>query len=129
MRWDVVVPAVVAALEADAALIAELGGENIEHMESNEAREIPSIRYTMIYDTEEEVMNPIGVQVDYWARNIEQAFVIEKRIRTVLSTPVRRVFGGIEMLTQYVDGRDMDDPQPGVVHRSLDFRFEPVKQR
>lgn len=127
MRWDVVVAAVVKALRDDSALTAALGGGSIEPMESNVERRIPSVRYTLIGDFEEETLNPITVQIDYWALSKQKAVTIEKRIRTVLSARRRASFNGVSMWILYLDSRDMDDPQPGTVHRSLDFRCVPVR--
>lgn len=118
--------AVIAALRADTALMTALEGARIEPLESGVARRVPDLRYTLIVDREQEVMNPILVQLDYWAADRAQAVTIESRIRAVLNARVRRTVGGIGMWTLYQDSRDGTDPQPGVVHRSLDFRFVPV---
>jgi hypothetical protein len=130
MRWHTVVGAVVAALKADAALVTALGGASrIDRIEATATRVIPSVRYTVVSDVEEEVMNPIILQLDYWATNRTQAITIEERIRAVLNRYVRRTFGGIDMQTSFDGARDSNDPDVGVVHRQLDFRFVPVKRR
>lgn len=129
MKWDDVLAAVIAALRADSALMTALGGARIVPMESGVERKVPDLRYTLIFDREEEVMNPILVQFDYWAKDRAQAVVIESRLRTIVGARVRRTLGGVEMATLYEDSRDGTDPQPGVVHRSLDFRFVPVRNR
>jgi len=134
--WDEVTQAMVAALQADAQLVALLGdATRIFAMEEGVERRIPGVGYQLIYEAEEEVLNPIIVQIDYWAAKDgttparAQAALLEQRIRRVLHHPIRRDFGGIEMATLFVESRDMDDPKPGVIRRQLDFRFEPVKRR
>lgn len=136
MTWDDVVQAMVAALQADAQLVALLGdATRIFAMEEGVERRVPGVGYQLIYEAEEEVLNPIIVQIDYWAAKVgttparAQAALMEQRIRRVLHHPIRRDFGGIEMATLFVESRDMDDPKPGVIRRQLDFRFEPVKRR
>lgn len=136
MIWDEVTQAMVAALQADAQLVALLGdATRIFAMEEGVERRIPGVGYQLIYEAEEEVLNPIIVQIDYWAAKDgttparAQAALLEQRIRRVLHHPIRRDFGGIEMATLFVESRDMDDPKPGVIRRQLDFRFEPVKRR
>lgn len=130
MRWHTVISAVVAALKGDSALVAALGSASrIDRIEATATRVIPSVRYTVVSDVEEEVMNPIILQLDYWAADRAQAATIEQRIRAVLNRPTRRTFGGIDMETSFDGARDSSDPDAGVVHRQIDFRFVPVKRR
>jgi hypothetical protein len=127
--WDEVIQACIAALVADSALTTALGGNFVRPMEEGEERRIPSVAWTLVTENEQEVLNPTLIQLDYWATGRVQAVTIERRIRRVLHSNIRRTFGGIEMATLFEESRDMNDPKPGVVHRSLDFRFEPVKRR
>lgn len=85
------------------------------------------MRYSVIGDVTEEVMNPISVQVDYWAASMEDAVTIEGRIRAVSLAYYRRSVGGLSMWVTVEDARDMGDPQPGVIHRSLDLRCVPAR--
>lgn len=125
MKWHVVVAAMKSALEDDATLIEILGGAAVEPEESGVKRKIPSVRYTVISDVEEEVMNPVLVQIDIRARDREQGVEMEGAVRRRLTQ--QKLVDGCR--TEFVIGRDGDDPQPGVVHRSLDFRFLPVRSR
>ena len=127
MRWHTVVSAIRAALNADATLFAIAG--KVEPIEATGSRIVPMVRYTVVSDVEEEVMNPIIIQIDYWASGRAAAVAIEERIRAVLNHPIRRTFGGLDMETSFDGARDSSDPEPGVVHRQLDFRFVPVKRR
>lgn len=126
MTWDTVVKAIVKAWRADTTLMTAIGSD-IEAMESNVARKIPSLRYSVIADTQDETLNPILLQVDYWARNRSEAATIERKIRFDINAGTLTSFDGVSMWVLFVEGRDADDPQPGVVHRSLDFRCVPVR--
>jgi hypothetical protein len=133
MTWDVVLPAWVALLEADAALVAALGGAHIYPAQAARAVRIPSVEYVMVDDREGEVFNPLIVQVDYWARGVGAAGLIEQRIRRVTHRDTARTvdLGDDGMLTlwmRYIDSRSHDyTAERGVVHRSMDFRFETVR--
>ena len=129
-----ILEAAVAALRADASLMTALGGDatRVGPIVEDEERRIPSVRYQVISDTEEETMNPVLVQFDYWAQGLVAAMQIERRIRTALTGRTRKAWslpggGSISMWALYTDSRSMTDPTPGVVHRSLDFRFVPVR--
>lgn len=131
MREDDVVTAFVAALEADAALIAALGGEFIFRAGANREPQIPSVEWDLVANTEEENLEPLLFQFDIWARGYAQFVTIAQRVRTVLRPDPGKgstTLGGIPMLIEFVDGRSHPDPEPGVVHRSLDIRFQPAKQ-
>lgn len=124
--WDTAVTGLVAAWRADATLMTALGS-NLDPSESTVQRKVPGARYTVIADIEEETLNPVTIQVDYWAMSRAKAMAIEQRLRKVAAARRRMTVGGVAMWVLYLDSRDMDDPQPGVVHRSLDFRCVPVR--
>jgi hypothetical protein len=129
MMWDEILPLWLALLEADAVLIAELGGFHIYPAQSARPVRIPSVEYTLpIIDIEEENFNPFTVQVDYWARGVPKAAAIERQIRAITHRDTAREIGGYRMWTEYVDSRSHQYPaELGVVHRSLDFRFTPLR--
>lgn len=132
MRWDAVVEAATGALNADSALTTELGTDAdglIPIYPANSSRpvRIPSIEFSLLFDRLGESLNPLGIQFDYFALTLTSAVLIEGRLRAVLHRDVRRSFAGTDCATLYDDSRDHPYPKPGVVHRSLDFRFEPVR--
>lgn len=134
MKWDAVVKAMRTALLADAQLVAALGTDGngnapIYPASASRPVHVPSVEYFMVFDRERESLNPIMIQIDYFARGIAKAAIIERRIRSVLHRDRRRTFAGSDCATLYEDGRDHDYPETGVVHRSLDFRFEPVREK
>lgn len=132
MNWgEVMGNAIVPMLEDDAVLIGATGlaGKYIFAGQASRPVRIPSLEWVLIDDILTEVFNPMEVQFDYWAKNIEQAQVIEGRLRTLLHRDTRRVLAGINMSTLYLDSFTHEYPQPGITHRSLRFRFEPVRVR
>lgn len=131
MMWDEILPLWVALLNGDAELVAELGGERIYPAQSARPVEIPSVEYTLPFsDVEEENFNPFTVQMDYWARGVPSAAVIERRIRAITHRDTAREIEGYRLWTQYQDSRSHEYPaELGVVHRSLDFRFTPLRDK
>lgn len=131
MMWDLVVEAWLDLLEADTALETELGGDDhIYPAQSSRAARIPSVEWSLVGDLEEESFNPITIQVDIFAKNVRQMVTIERRIRLLTHRDTARVLGGLRMWTRYLDSRSHDYPaQPGAMHRSLDFQFEPLRAK
>jgi hypothetical protein len=120
---------VLPILNGDAQLIAALGGNHIYTAQSVRPVRVPSVEWIIVGDFVEEVFNPITLQLDYWAKGPGPAATIEERLRTLLHRETRRTFGGMDMSTLYEDSHTPDSPHPGVIHRTLRFRFEPVRVR
>lgn len=126
MRWVEAVEAVLAALRADAGLSAIPGLQIYRHGEHAKLR-IPGIAWIVVSDVDDENTNPIRVQLDIFARGIDQALAIEGRLRALLQRDVPHTVSGMLMWTQLLESRDRADPEPGVIHRSLDFNLEPAR--
>lgn len=131
MRWDYVIEFWTARLLADAALTSVMGYSGFVYPgQAARPVKVPSIEYLMMGDVEEELFNPIQVQVDFWARGIKKAAQIERRIRVLTHSDVAQDLGGERMWLRYQDARTTDYPaDPGVVHRILDFQFEPIREK
>lgn len=120
----------VERLNADAQLTALLGGEHIYPASASRPVRVPSMEWILLYDTEDEWTNPIGVQWDFWARGIRVAGLIEKRLRLLSHADYGQELGGERLWLRYRDGRSLEYPkEPGVVHRALDFEVEPVRSK
>jgi hypothetical protein len=139
MMWHVFVPAWVALLEADPELTAALGLDDdgeIPIYRASAARKhrVPSIEYIMPDDRETELFNPVIFQVDYWAYE-RHAALIERRIRRLTHRDVARRFEVNEyetlyMWTRFIRAVEHEYPaEQGVVYKSLDFQFEPLRAR
>jgi hypothetical protein len=131
MMWHLVIPAWVALLEADTALVAALGGAGrIYPAQAATAVRIPSVEYLMVSDMEQELFNPILLQVDYWVKGINRAATIERHIRRLTHRDTARELGGMRLWTQYIDSRTLEyRAEVGVTHRSMDFRFTPLRAK
>ena len=135
MMWDEVIPAWLNLLESDATLTGVLGTDAdgfvpIYPASAGRPVRVPSVEYYFVSDTESELFNPIRVQVDYWAKGIGRAAVIERRVRLLTHRDTSRELGAHRMWTRYLDSRSHDYPaDPGVVHRSMDVLFEPLRHR
>jgi hypothetical protein len=134
MMWDVVIEAWLADVLADDDLVTALGGTHIYPAQAARLVRVPSVEWLVIVDREEELHNPITVQVDYWAKGTTLAATIERRIRRLTHRDVARVwtFDGVQyrLWTRYIDSRTHDYPaDPGVLHRSLDYEFRPLREK
>jgi hypothetical protein len=126
MRWDDASGAIITALAADSALTTALGGAYIiRNGEHNEFR-VPLILWTVIWNRIDENTEPFLMQFDVYAKNINQYIEIERRMRRLLHRDIPQTIGGIPMFTQFEDARDHASVED-VIHRSLDFRFEPAR--
>lgn len=129
MRWVDAATALLAELHADAALIAALGGPHIYRSGEYTGAQIPALYHHLVVATLDECFEPFVWQWGVFARDLATALTIEGRLRKRLDRKTFRQIGGIMMSARYEDSRDHDDPEPGVIHRSLDFRVEPVRER
>ena len=128
MTWDILMgEVIIPMLETDAVLVQELGGQHIYAQEASRPVTIPSVVWDLLDDQLTEIFNPIDTQFDYFARNRDQAVVIERRLRALLHRDTRRTIGNVNFSSLYDGSFSHDYPEPGVVHRSLRFRFEPVR--
>jgi hypothetical protein len=140
MMWDIVIPAWIALLEQDADLTAALGVDadgDIPIYAATAGRKIrvPSVEWVIVSDRETELFNPVMVQVDFWVRGVAAAAVIERRMRALTHRDVSRElaldeYEGLRLWTRYIDSRTHEyRADPGVVHKSIDIQFEPVRAR
>lgn len=128
MRWDTVLPLLVARWNADSALTTALGGEHIYPANASRPVRIPSIEYLVLGQPEGESFGIIRLRVDFWAKGIALAGVIEKRLYVLTHRDVAQVLGTERMWLRFQDGRTLDyEADPGVTHRALDFEIETVR--
>jgi len=119
--------AVITALQNDATLSAISGFRIFRHGEFTEPH-VPGVAWMVFSDRKEENTKEIRAQLDVFARGIDQALAIEDRIRTLLDRDVPQTLEGVLMWTTVDDARDHEDPEAGVIHRSLDLTLEPARE-
>lgn len=130
MRWDFVFEHCRTRLLADALLESVMDGTNFVYpAQAGREVTVPSIEYLLIYDREEELFNPIGLQVDFWIKGLAKARQVERRIRLLTHSDVGQDLGGERMWIRFLDGRQVLYPKdPGVVHKILDFEAKPMRE-
>lgn len=131
MRWDFVIEHWITRLQADASLVSLMNSSAFIYA-SGAAKpvKVPSIEYMIVGDREDELFNPIQVQVDFWQRGIKKAAQTERRIRLLTHSDVGQDLGGERLWMRYLESRTTEYPaEPGVVHKILDFLFEPVREK
>ncbi len=132
MRWDQVIPAVVAYLRDDAGRPAALDRKAIDSATDARPTTVPGLTWYMVADTEGEVWNPILSQWDFFARTWEEMAELEGWFRALVHANLPRVIGGIRMWTELVDARTLPVPKemnPGLVHRQLDVRLTVARSK
>lgn len=128
MSADTAILAVLARLESDAALVDLLGGVRIYRSGNNEDPQIPSVEYRVVSSPLRENTVRVLVQFDVWAYGLPGAKAIQDRLVALLHRDLPEEVEGVPMWLQYQDSRDNGDPDPRVVHRSVDFLFEPARE-
>lgn len=125
MRWVDALDALLTDLAADATLSGIAGFEILRHGEFVEPP-LTAIAWAVFSDVPRENTQEVRVQIDVFARGLDEALAIEGRLRARHGdTP--QTIQGVLMLLQLEDARDHEDPEPGRVHRSLDFHLEPTR--
>jgi hypothetical protein len=125
VNTDLVEPAFLTLLDADATLVGMVG--HFEPATDGAPRRVPQGRYSQIFDLPGEAMGTVGYQFDVWAETRQKAMEAARRLYVVLHRNARVTVNGVTMWMLYQDSRDMPDPEPGVARRSIDFRFMPVR--
>lgn len=129
MKWADATKALLGLAEGDTALIAALKGPKIYRRREYRKGSAPSVEYTIITTTLDESMEPVLTQWDIFATSLGQLTTIEARLRRIFHWVGWKMVGGVMMNSVYVDSRDHPPPEPGVWHRSIDFRHQPVRTR
>jgi hypothetical protein len=130
MRWWPLLDPWIAQLLNDAQLVALLGASRIYPAQASRPVTIPSVEWQTVADDESESFNVIRIQLDFWARGVEAAGAIERRLRTVLHHETAFELNGERLWSRYIDSRSIDYlNEPGVLHRALDFELEAIRGR
>lgn len=123
------IDALLALLDADADLMQVLGGPHIYRSLTPREPRIPAVEITVIHAGISENFEPFITQWDMIAEDPLQLRRIEGRLRRKLHWVGWRDVGGIALSSTYEDSRDHPSPDAGRVHRSIDFRHQPVRRR
>jgi hypothetical protein len=128
LTWAaVVLDLVLPKLRDDALLLAALGGDHIYSAQSTRPVRVPSVEWLVLRNQIAEVFAPVELQLDYWARSPGSAAEIEERLLALVHSDRRVRVGDLETSALFEEGRTLEAGQPGVIHRALRFRFDPVR--
>lgn len=125
-RWPFIIDQKVAQLLADAPLVALLGGPHVYKNRTKLHVQVPGVYWKVISTVRDENTDVVLVQWNIWAKGVEQGQAIEERLLGLMDSEQIQTIDGVKFWNKYVDGRDMDIDEgddPGVYHRSLDFRY------
>lgn len=129
MKWADALTELLEELNADSALTTALGGAHVYRDGEHSTPQVPAVYWSVINAGLEEAMEPVLTQWDIFAPDIDTALAVETRLRKKLHWPGWRTFNGVSLSSEYEDSRDHPEPDFDVIHRSLDFRHTPVRNR
>lgn len=127
MRWDAALQAILSRVASDPELVLILGGAHVYRAGARRNVRVPSVEYTVIAAVPSERYETMLVQFDAFGGTYAQVVSIVERLRATLSRDLPEDVGGVWMFLEWVAARDHPDPNEGIVHRSIDFRFQPVR--
>ena len=130
MRWRDVIKRVRTLLNSDEQFTGAMGGKHIYRNGDMTEVRIPGLFWTIVADVEGENTVTVRVQFDLWHNDWDAYIIAETRIRALLDPQDADMpldLDGLKMFSSLVDSGDMDDHEPGVIHRVLDFVFTPHK--
>jgi len=129
MRWDTVLPAVVAAISADSEVQSVLGNSPAFFMAGEREFKVNSMRWTLIANPESELWEEALVQFDFWVRSMSDVVTLAGALRRLLHQETETTIGGLKLWTKYVDSRPLMGAKDGTIAHSLDFRFTYLRGR
>ena len=130
MRWDEVVPAcVVAPVSADSDVISALGDSAVFFMAGEREYTVPSMRWTLISNVEDELYEHSMVQIDFWVRSVPKAVTLLRALRRLLHHEAEVTLGGLKVWSKYVGSRPVRTVRDGTVEGSIDVRLSYLRGR
>lgn len=129
MMWDHVMERVVAEILMDDVL-ATIYGDAVRAAGTGE-QIVPSLEWTLVGDTENELWAPMIVQFDQWTKTGEQNRRSEFRLRQLYHRDVPRTIAGDTMMwTMYSDGAVLAMPdRSNFIGRTIRFTFTPLRAK
>lgn len=123
MRWDVALDAMLAALRADADLMADLVDRKRLRQEEAGALDLPALTYLVVDGEEAENVETMLTRWSVWGTSRDQTIRMERRFRAVLVADTPIVVGGVAIWSEIQAARDLAEPG-STTRRSLDLHHE-----
>lgn len=128
MMWDQVLLRIVGIVTTD-AMLAEIYGEHMRMVGSGDFQ-IPSLEWSLVSDSEQELWAPCVVQFDQWSEDSSAVVRSERRLRALFHQDLPAEFDGLIMTCTYIDGSVLASPdRDGFVGRAIRFQFTPLRSK
>lgn len=130
MRWPTLIGTCLVAPVMEDTEVQSVLGEPVEFFMAGERNfKVPSMRWTLIANTEGENWEQSLVQIDFWVRSLADATTLEGALRRLLHHETQVTIGGLKLWSQYVDSRPLGGAKDGTIARALDFRQTYLRER
>lgn len=128
MMWDAVLERAIARIKGNATL-AEIFGDNVRMAGTGDLK-VPSVEFTLLSDTNNELWAPILVQFDLWTDRAADNRQAERIVLSLFDLRVPGVWDDVMVMSDYVDGSTLASPaRSGFSGRGLRFRISPLRQQ
>lgn len=125
--WIDVFTAVRATLIADGTLTGVVPAADI-YRAGDKAFTVPAIEMTLVSDSKRETTSPVLIQFDLWAKTEAQLSTMEDRVLALVTDSVPMTLNGTVMWALYQTGRVLPGPDDGVLSRSFDVEYQPIRE-
>jgi hypothetical protein len=127
---NAVLNGIIPALKADAALLLLVDSDHNRVRRRVGPANVPGVEYTVIADGMEELLAPIDIQFSLFAEDWATITAMEDRLYALLHHEAGPVtIGGVLMNARKTQGRTIEDPAEGVIHRAVDYEFTIVRAK
>lgn len=131
MRWPEVAQAIVATLEADAEVMALVGGPDGVLKDGDQDFHVKKLLYKIVGLVQTENWEPCRIQFTWFTRTDEDLVAGELALARLFGIDGVGVFAGLEMMAQYANGSrtDVEGLSDGIRGSSTDYIFTPKRSR
>jgi hypothetical protein len=127
MRWDALIPAALATLEADATVSGIVGTAIYKLGERN--LEIPSIEWDMIVETHtDEVFESALVTLTCITASEADLINLTRGVRDALDRRTWQLEDGEVKSVEWLEARRVEGPVDGILSQQLDFRLRAARE-
>lgn len=131
MRWDDVVPELVAAIAADTTVQGVLGGADPDFsLDGERDFVVGSLQYRILPGGEAEVYEEARLEFDYWLRSLADLVTLEGALRSLLHHETEVTIGSVKLYSKLADdGHEVEGAAEGTWMGSIAFELEYLRGR
>lgn len=127
MKWDAVIRAARATVDADGTLVGLFPVRRYAGIGKHQPE---LLEYQLIADGETELWAPCTIQWDLWSESFDTIQAGERQLRALFHVETQRYFGGMPMWSQYQGGEWLATPnRDGYFGRAIRFVMTPLRAR